>query len=246
MFSRSILARSLVSRVAAPAARVSAPRLLPSAVRASSTAMARVENNTQDPITHQPVELFQSRATHDESLARHRNLRVSYTKLNEILRPLRGLAVDEALIQLKLSNRRAANPVGMCLKNARTNAINNFQMDPARLYIHRAESTKGVLTKSPEFKGRGRIGFRVNNRAHLTIVVKEQPQTVSAEKERRVGYYGPKHSTIARTLARLREAGVYRSPWGDRTSAITNVTAGVPPVATPEQPQAAEVAAKTE
>ena len=133
--------------------------------------------------------LFISRATRSYSLARHRNIQITPTKLNDICRLVRGLAAHEAIAQCTLSPKKKARLVGACIRNAVTAGVNNFQMSSERLYV--AEAIVGASThlKRVQWKGRGKIGTRRRYFSHLTVILKEQP-TLLADGEKLQGMWG--------------------------------------------------------
>jgi ribosomal protein L22 len=70
-----------------------------------------------------------------ESTAQRHNIRIGHFKLNEICRLVRGLNVDEAIIQMALSQKKKALYVKYAIQNARRAGIHNFQMDPKRMIV---------------------------------------------------------------------------------------------------------------
>lgn len=76
---------------------------------------------TASEVAEQPVETAE---INDKRIVRaqHTYLRISPRKLNEILRPIRGLNVEEALIQLKLSPHNKAVFVYNCIRSAKISA----------------------------------------------------------------------------------------------------------------------------
>ncbi|CEP03502.1 Large ribosomal subunit protein uL22m [Plasmodiophora brassicae] len=132
--------------------------------------------------------------------ARHRNIKVSPKKLNEIVRLVRGLSASEAIIQMQLCERRKSTVVQKCIQNAVNNAINNHGMALDRLFVKEAVVGRGQCTRMLMFHGRGRVGKRVKRRSHLTVKLAEQPFD---PKERRIGSFGPTKSKMALTFRRL-------------------------------------------
>lgn len=127
---------------------------------------------------------------------RHRNIPITARKLNEICRLVRGLNVNEALIQLKLSPKPKAVYVFNCIRNTRTSAMNNFGMDSDRLIVAEAWVGHAVSPSFPDFRAKGKANMKVRGRAHLTIALRHVPMK---DGEVRLGSRGRKHATIART-----------------------------------------------
>lgn len=133
-----------------------------------------------------------SQAIRDEAMARHRHIKMSPRKLNDICRPIRGLSVEEALIQTHLNIKPKSIFVENAIKNARNNAVNNFNMDPNRLYISEILVGKGKYLKRIRRHAKRRFGIMSRYFAHLTVKVREQPYR---EGEVRIGRRGPKITT---------------------------------------------------
>ena len=133
--------------------------------------------------------LFISRATRSYSLARHRSIQITPTKLNDICRLVRGLAAHEAIAQCALAPKKKARLVGACIRAAVTAGVNNFQMSAERLYVAEAIVGAGAHLKRVEWKGRGKTGIKRRYFSHLTIILKEQP-TLLAAGEKLQGMWG--------------------------------------------------------
>lgn len=70
------------------------------------------------------------------AVGRLRNFRAAPEKMKDICRPIRGLSVDEALLQLRFSgSKKFAPALAKVVKNAAQNAEHNFFMDRKRLVI---------------------------------------------------------------------------------------------------------------
>ncbi len=145
----------------------------------------------QAPETQAP---WTSTAIRDESVAYHKNMRISPRKLNDICRLVRGLSCEEAMIQMHLSDKPKAVFVEKAIKNAVTNGVNNFNMDASRLFVSEAIVGKGRYLKRLRRHAKGRIGTMFRYHAHLTIKVREQPYE---EGEVRIGRRGRKIGVIA-------------------------------------------------
>lgn len=53
------------------------------------------------------------------------------------MKPLRGLSVEEALIQLSFADQPKAYLVANVIRGAARNAVHNFNMEKDRLYIRK-------------------------------------------------------------------------------------------------------------
>ncbi len=114
----------------------------------------------------------------NEAKAELKNLRISPIKLNYIARLIRGLPVDQALTQLTFSSRRASQDVKKTLQSAIANAENNHNLDIDNLIVKEAYVGKSMVMKRFRARARGRGAKILKPFSHLTIVVKEQEETV--------------------------------------------------------------------
>lgn len=118
----------------------------------------------------------------DTSRATSRNLSISPRKLNDFAKVVRGLAVQDALIQCSVSPKKSAKIVEKTLLSAKANAVNSHGMEPERLRVVEAWVGKGQHLKRISMHGRGRSGQRLRYRSHLTVVLREE----QTEPQRRV------------------------------------------------------------
>lgn len=174
-------------------------------------------NGRMLPTPATPADIFVSRATRPASKSKMTNLSISQQKLNDICRNVRGLNVQEALIQLRLSPRVKANWVRHALQRAANYAVINFNMDASRLYVSECRVGKGPTIKRPDYKGRGRVGTKYVYKSHLYCEVREQgtdrndwggfwaPWGASwtGDQEVRIGRVGRTHETIKHTIDRM-------------------------------------------
>jgi large subunit ribosomal protein L22 len=116
------------------------------------------------------------RLDENEALARLLGLRTSARKLNLVARTIRGKSVASALAELTFSHRRIAGEVKKALQSAIANAENNHQLDVDRLYVKEATVGRALGLKRFHTRGRGRSARVEKHYAHLTVVVREQPE----------------------------------------------------------------------
>ena len=70
------------------------------------------------------------------------------------------------------------------LNSAIANAENNHNLDVDRLVVAEASVGKGLVMKRFQTRGRGRAAGIVKPFSHLTIVVRERPETSDAAEEK--------------------------------------------------------------
>ncbi|HEU5011910.1 MAG TPA: 50S ribosomal protein L22 [Roseiflexaceae bacterium] len=100
-----------------------------------------------------------------------RNVRISATKVRQVLDVVRGKPVDRALSMLQYMPQKAAREVARTLKSAAANAENNFDMSPEDLVIKTIYADEGPTLKRFMPRARGRAD-RINKRTtHITVVV---------------------------------------------------------------------------
>ncbi|KAI7841487.1 hypothetical protein COHA_004880 [Chlorella ohadii] len=108
------------------------------------------------------------------SRAHARSLTISPQKLNDFAKVVRGLHIEDALIQCEISPKKSAGLVRKVLLSARANATNNLGLDESRLRVVEAWVGKGQHLKRISMHGRGRSGRRLRYRSHLTVVLREE------------------------------------------------------------------------
>eukprot|EP00898_Chlorokybus_atmophyticus_P002669 jgi/Chlat1/3402/Chrsp23S03744 len=133
-----------------------------------------------------------------------RSLPMSPIKMNTIAKLIRGLSVDNAMIQLQLNPKRAAKAVLDFLKCAKGNAIHNKSMDSRRLYVAECFIGRATPIRRVSMHGRGRSGEKRRLRTHLSVVLKERPTNiVRPPSEKRIRLL----REAARAAAQLHSSG---------------------------------------
>jgi large subunit ribosomal protein L22 len=103
-----------------------------------------------------------------------RGARIGPRKLNSFVDVIRGVHIDDALIQCKIHNKKAARLTEKLLESARANAVNNHGLDGSQLMVDQAWVGKGQYLRRVSIHGRGRSGVMHKTRSHLTVVLKEE------------------------------------------------------------------------
>lgn len=130
-------------------------------------------------------------------------VKISPRKLDLIVKPIRGLNLEEALIQMRLSTKKKSMYVRQLLWKMREECINTHNMDPNRLVLSEIYVTKAQFLKRINFHAKGQHGIRFRYYAHLFATITEVPPV---EWETRVGKhykYGRKISTIQESMERM-------------------------------------------
>ena len=112
--------------------------------------------------------------------AKDNTIRTSPLKLANIARSIVNKKADNAVNQLKFSNKRIANNVLKVLNAAIANAENNKQLDIDNLYIKEAFVGKSLSMKRFRPRAKGRAASILKPFSKLTIIVEER---VSIKKD---------------------------------------------------------------
>ena len=109
-----------------------------------------------------------------EAKANLKYLRISPRKVKIVLDLIRGKDVATATAILMQTPKAASELLLKLLKSAASNAENNHQMDPEKLYVSETFATPGPIIKRMMPRAQGR-GYRINKRtSHITITVAEK------------------------------------------------------------------------
>lgn len=101
----------------------------------------------------------------------HRGARISPTKARPVMDLIRGKSIDEAMMILEMSNRRAAVFIKQALLAAQANADQVADLQPRDLYISDARVDSGPTIKRFQPKDRGRAHPILKRTSHLTVAV---------------------------------------------------------------------------
>ncbi|MCP4356155.1 MAG: 50S ribosomal protein L22 [Proteobacteria bacterium] len=102
-----------------------------------------------------------------------RGIRGSAQKARLVMDQIRGKDVEQALVLLKFSNKKAARLILGVLESAIANAENNHNLNVDALIVDKCFADKGLVMKRGRPRARGRFGKILKPTCHLTIVVAE-------------------------------------------------------------------------
>ena len=109
-----------------------------------------------------------------EVKATAKTVRVPARKARLVLDLIRGKSVEEAAAILKFKPNYAAEVTGKVLKSAVSNAVNNHQLDEAKLFVKACYANEGVTLKRYKAAAKG-SAHPINKRtSHITVVVDER------------------------------------------------------------------------
>ncbi|KAJ6822168.1 uncharacterized protein M6B38_389765 [Iris pallida] len=102
-----------------------------------------------------------------------KGIKQSPKKMNLVAKLVRGMRVEDALMQLQVTVKRAAKDVYQVIHSARANASHNHGLDPDKLLVAEAFVGKGLYLKRLSYHARGKCGIMMRPRCRLTVVVRE-------------------------------------------------------------------------
>ena len=108
------------------------------------------------------------------SIARDNTIRVSALKLNNIAKLIVNQKVNNAINQLKFSQKRISTSVLKVLNAAIANAENNKQLDVDYLFVKEAYVGKSLSMKRFRPRAKGRASSIIKPFSKLTIIVEER------------------------------------------------------------------------
>ena len=113
--------------------------------------------------------------------AKDNTIRTSPLKLANIARSIVNKKANNAINQLKYSNKRISNNVLKVLNAAIANAENNKQLDIDNLYVKEAYVGKSLTMKRFRPRAKGRASSILKPFSRLTIVVEERLKKIKKE-----------------------------------------------------------------
>lgn len=110
-----------------------------------------------------------------------KGVKQSPKKVNLVATLVRGMRVEDALMQLQVTVKRASKTVYQVIHSARANATHNHGMDPEKLLVAEAFVGKGYFKKRLAYHAKCRNGIIMKPECRLTVVVREMTPEEEAE-----------------------------------------------------------------
>ena len=107
-----------------------------------------------------------------EARATATNVRITPRKARLVIDQVRGKDLAVALGLLKNINRAASVPVSKLIRSAAANAVNNFGMEEARLYVAEIWANDGLKMRRYLPRAKGSASGLVKRSRHITVVLK--------------------------------------------------------------------------
>ena len=108
--------------------------------------------------------------------AKAKSIKTSMTKVNLVLKMIRGKKAENALNILAFSKKRISNEISKILKSAIANAENNHQLDIDKLFVKEASVGKSMVLKRFRPRARGRAGKILKTFSRIRILVQEREE----------------------------------------------------------------------
>ena len=106
--------------------------------------------------------------------AQSKNTGISVKKLKPIVNLVRGMNVNEALVQLQFMQSPAAEKVAKTVKSAVSNAENELMVRSEDLIVSEIFANEGPRLIRFRAEARGRAGRIQKRSSHITVVVAEE------------------------------------------------------------------------
>ncbi|MEW6300254.1 MAG: 50S ribosomal protein L22 [Thermodesulfobacteriota bacterium] len=110
-----------------------------------------------------------------EARAITRNVRISPRKGRLVADLIRGKRVEEALMILKFTPKKAARILTKTLRSAIANATDTQNVDPDSLYVKKTYVDGGTTLKRFMPRAHGRATPIRKRTSHFTVIVDERP-----------------------------------------------------------------------
>ena len=117
------------------------------------------------------------------AVAKDNTVRVSPTKLSNLVKTIVNKKVGNAINQLKFSNKRVSTNVLKVLNAAIANAENNKQLDIDNLFVKEAYVGKSLTMKRFRPRAKGRASSIIKPFSKITIVVEERSKIEKGKKK---------------------------------------------------------------
>ncbi|KAK9291157.1 hypothetical protein L1049_009345 [Liquidambar formosana] len=155
-----------------------------------------------------------------------KGIKQSPKKVNLVAALVRGMRVEDALLQLQVTVKRAAKTVYQVIHSARANATHNHGLDPDRLLVAEAFLGKGFFRKRISYHARGKHGIKERPECRLTVVLRE----LTPEEEAKIARL--RVSNFRKLTKRERQLIPHKlietTPiWGRKSKANSSATSGM-------------------
>lgn len=94
------------------------------------------------------------------------------------------MSVEEALLQCRMSVKKAGKIVEKAVLSVRSNASHNHGLDQSKLYLAQIYAGKGRYRKTVDQKAKGRSVLKKKYYSHLTVRISKRERERERERDR--------------------------------------------------------------
>ncbi len=106
--------------------------------------------------------------------AHARNLRIAPRKMRLVTNLVKNMRVNDALVQLQFTNKKAAIMVSKLLQSAMANAENNFSLKRDGMFIQSITCDMGPVMKRSFPRARGSAFIIRRKMCHVNVILEER------------------------------------------------------------------------
>ncbi len=106
--------------------------------------------------------------------AHARNLRIAPRKMRLVTNLVKNMRVNDALVQLQFTNKKAAIMVSKLLQSALANAENNFSLKRDSMFIQTITCDMGPVMKRSFPRARGSAFIIRRKMCHVNVILEER------------------------------------------------------------------------
>ena len=115
-------------------------------------------------------------AEQDGFMAKYRHARIGPRKVRYVLDVIRGLAVNDALAQLKHIHKRAAPMIAKVIKSAMANAQQEGNVDADDLVVAETFADPGPVLKRWSPRAMGRVYGIRRRTSHISVILRKHEE----------------------------------------------------------------------
>ncbi|WWC93679.1 hypothetical protein V866_000515 [Kwoniella sp. B9012] len=146
---------------------------------------------------------------HKYSSALHK---ISHRKLNDLSRQISNLPIDEAIVQMQFSEKRASSWIKSTLALSRDHAMDKG-LDRSKLVVAETWVSKGPKIARLDIKGRGKYGIKHHPSSKIHVVLREGKTHEEKLQDK-----------FIKDLRKVRSAGVVREDGKIRRKVVSGWT----------------------
>lgn len=140
--------------------------------------------------------------------AKTKYIRMSPRKVRLVIDLIRGMAVEDALAQLRFLRKDAALPVGKLIESAAANAVHNFKSEKGNLYIKKITADGGPTLHRWHPRARGSAAPIRKRTCHIMVVLDEirSEKAQVVKKAKKIQELKPIKSKIEEKTKKIKSA----------------------------------------